>query len=137
MRKSGIFAVLGALWLCASGSIAAQTVTTLFRFDGLDGAQPAAGLVQGADGNLYAATQRTLFKITPSGTLTTLSGGESMGALILATDGNFYGTNYEGGANGAGSVFKITPRTVCENRACLWRRGSDDQHSGEQSDRRL
>lgn len=29
--------------------------------------------------------------------------------LILASDGNFYGTTYEGGANGFGAVFKMTP----------------------------
>jgi len=29
--------------------------------------------------------------------------------LILASDGNFYGTTYEGGANGVGTVFKMTP----------------------------
>ena len=95
---------LAALWLCVSGPLPAQTVTTLFSFDGHDGVQPATGLVQGTDGNLYGTTQETIFKITPSGTLTTLSGGESMGALILATDGNFYGTSYS-----LNSVFKITP----------------------------
>ena len=29
--------------------------------------------------------------------------------LILASDGNFYGTTYEGGANGVGTVFRMTP----------------------------
>jgi len=64
----------------------------------------------------------TVFKITPSGTLTTLysftgntDGGCPMGGLIQATDGNFYGTTLQGGANagsngnGAGTIFKITP----------------------------
>src|ERR1700722_17131376 len=96
------------LWVCASGSLPAQTFTTLHSFDGLDGSQPAAGLVQGTDGNLYGTTQTTIFKITPGGTLTTLSGGDSLAALVQATGGNFYGTMYEGGS-GFGSVFKITP----------------------------
>ena len=65
----------------------------------------------------------TIFKITPSGTLTTLhsfcaqsncTDGESPEAgLIQATNGNFYGTTYQGGANcapdGCGTIFKITP----------------------------
>ena len=73
-RKSGISIVLAALWLCASGSLPAQTFTTLLSFDGADGSTPL-GLVQATDGNLYGTTQLSngsFFKITPSGTLTTL-----------------------------------------------------------------
>src|ERR1019366_9456144 len=56
----------------------------------------------------------TVFKITPSGTLTTLhsfddTDGAGPGGLIQASDGNFYGTTWVGGANGYGTVFKITP----------------------------
>jgi hypothetical protein len=101
IRKSGISVMLAMLWLCASGSLPAQTFTTVFSFDGRYGSHPF-GLVQVTDGNLYGTTKLsdgTIFKITPSGTLTTL-GGESMGALILATDGNFYGTTATGGVNG-------------------------------------
>jgi uncharacterized repeat protein (TIGR03803 family) len=29
--------------------------------------------------------------------------------LVQATNGDFYGTNFEGGANGGGTVFRITP----------------------------
>jgi hypothetical protein len=41
---SGISIVLAALWLCASGSLPAQTFTTVFSFDGSDGSIPL-GLV--------------------------------------------------------------------------------------------
>ena len=58
----------------------------------------------------------TVFKITPSGTLTTLhsfngtdGSGNPAAALVQGTDGNFYGTTESGGANGPGTVFKITP----------------------------
>src|SRR5208337_2819999 len=64
----------------------------------------------------------TVFKITPSGKLTTLysfcsvggtactDGSGPQAGLIQATDGNFYGATYDGGANGSGTVFKITPK---------------------------
>jgi uncharacterized repeat protein (TIGR03803 family) len=108
------------------------TLTTLHSFDSTDGGNPYAGLVQGIDGNFYGTTVGnaigfcpscgTVFKITPSGTLTTLhsfdftDGANPYGALVQGFDGNFYGTTAYGGANsscnggvGCGTVFKITP----------------------------
>jgi uncharacterized repeat protein (TIGR03803 family) len=38
-----------------------------------------------------------------------LDGSEPRAGLIQATDGNFYGTTLDGGANFSGTVFKITP----------------------------
>lgn len=89
-----------------------------------DGANPWDGLVQGSDGNFYGTTSAgganyggTVFKITPSGALTTIysfsddsNGGAPYAGLVRASDGNFYGTTAYGGANGqGGTVFKITP----------------------------
>src|ERR1019366_311443 len=88
-----------------------------------DGADPQAGLVQGSDGNLYgeafvggANNVGSVFKITTSGTLTTLhsfngtDGREPSGWLVQGSDGNFYGTTSMGGALGlGGTIFKITP----------------------------
>ena len=34
------------------------------------------------------------------------------GTLIQATDGNFYGTTFSGGAGGYGTVFKMTPAGI-------------------------
>jgi uncharacterized repeat protein (TIGR03803 family) len=99
-------------------------LTTLYNFCSqsgcTDGANPIAGLVQATDGNFYGtATQGgangygTVFKITPSGKLTTLDSfgpyGFPEATLVLATDGNFYGTTSSGGAAGDGTIFKITP----------------------------
>jgi uncharacterized repeat protein (TIGR03803 family) len=105
------------------------TLTTLHSFDGTDGSQPYAGLVQGADGNYYGTTLEggannntcnppfgcgTVFTITPGGILTTLYAFDGMDGdypdseLVQATDGSFYGTTAGGGANGHGTVFKIT-----------------------------
>jgi uncharacterized repeat protein (TIGR03803 family) len=112
------------------------TFTTLYTFCNPNygcpgGIGPAAGLVQGTDGNFYGTTEfghpttscqdgcGTVFKITPCGILTylytfcTLSdcadGSEPAGALVQGTDGNFYGTTSGGGTNSDGTVFKITP----------------------------
>jgi uncharacterized repeat protein (TIGR03803 family) len=106
------------------------TVTTLFSFacSGSSGCRPQASLVQGSDGNFYGTTSQggsgsnnagAIYKITPSGTVTTLysfcsqtnchDGDNSNGALIQGSDGTFYGTTVSAGAHGAGTVFKITP----------------------------
>jgi uncharacterized repeat protein (TIGR03803 family) len=109
----------------------AGMLTTLHSFDSTDGANPTAELLQATDGNLYGTTygggptfSGTVFKITPGGTLTVLysfcsqsnctDGANPKAGLIQATDGNFYGTTFEGGANGSGAsgdgtIFKITP----------------------------
>lgn len=101
-------------------------LTTLYSFCSqtgcTDGTSPYAGLVQGTDGNFYGTTlgggtnhNGTVFKITSTGTLTTLhrfvhtDGFAPSAGLVQATDGNFYGTTSAGGANGLGTVFKITP----------------------------
>ena len=69
------------LVLCATTAMAlsAQTFTSLFGFDGTNGQWPGAALVQATNGDLYGTAYGggaygggTVFKITPSGTLTTL-----------------------------------------------------------------
>jgi uncharacterized repeat protein (TIGR03803 family) len=109
------------LALMAIGS-SAQTFTLLATFhDYTNGSAPRGALVQGLDGNFYGVTYAgggqtcnggcgTVFKITPAGTVTTLykfvkaDGYSPVGGLLLATDGNFYGT-----LGPALIAFKITP----------------------------
>ena len=88
-----------------------------------DGNALPGGLIQVGNGNLYGTTLQggpnsgngTVFKITLSGTLTTLhsfdatDGGYPDAGLVQASDGNFYGTTELGGADGEGTIFKITP----------------------------
>jgi hypothetical protein len=54
-RKSRIFMMSAVLWLCASGSLAAQTFTTVFSFD----AGAARAAVNILDTSLAGATSRT------------------------------------------------------------------------------
>lgn len=98
--------------------------TNLYSFTGgNDGGVPIAGVIQGVDGNFYGVTYEagtngygTIFEITSSGAFTTLyqftganDGGNPWGGLFQAADGNLYGTTYDGGAYGFGTVFEIAP----------------------------
>ncbi len=118
----------------AHGSIFKTTltgkVTTLYSFCSgggscADGSEPNGGLALGTDGNLYGTTfvggtdgLGTVFKLTPKGKLTTLhvftgtvnggqDGANPEGPMVLGTDGNLYGTTYNGGTAG-GTIFQIT-----------------------------
>jgi uncharacterized repeat protein (TIGR03803 family) len=110
-------------------------LTTLYSLNGFviltDGAIPDAGLIQGSDGNFYGTTLEgfdidfdgviynnshgTVFQITPSGTLTTLTafngsddGAYPEAALVEGSDGSLYGTTTSGGPGGQGTIFRIT-----------------------------
>ena len=104
-------------------------LTTLHDFclDGscLDGYYPHAALIQGSDGNFYGTAGSggtidagTIFKMSSSGTLTTLhsfdgvDGEYPLAPLVQATDGNFYGTASGGGPDGYGTVFKVAPSGI-------------------------
>jgi uncharacterized repeat protein (TIGR03803 family) len=121
------------LWAATTMAAQAQTFNNLFNFDGTtNGDDPyLMSLVQGADGSLYGTTSAggphdagTVFKIASGGALTTLysfcaqtncaDGSNPQGSLVLATDGNFYGTTTAGGNGscqvGCGTIFKLTAR---------------------------
>ncbi len=128
VSSSKVAFVLCAFCLVAAISSPAQTFTTLYSFcsqpNCTDGAEPVAPLIQGTDGKLYGTTieygangsNGTVFKITTGGGLTTLysfcsktnctDGAEPVG-LVLATNGDFYGTTDVGGAD-YGTAFKIS-----------------------------
>ncbi len=108
---------------------AAGKMTTLYSFCSAkkcsDGAAPYAGVIQATDGDFYGTTSQggasnrgTVFAISAAGKLTSLhsfclkkncvDGADPSGGLIQATNGIFYGTTTEGGANQDGTVFSLS-----------------------------
>lgn len=104
---------------------------TLYSFGGpsapvtnANGNIPVAGLVLGPDGNFYGSTafggpgeNGTVYKITPTGELTTLAsfgaagqGQNPSAPLFLANDGYLYGTT-SGGDSSYGTIYRIDPST--------------------------
>ncbi len=96
-----------------------------------DGETPEEPMVEGFNGSLYGNTFYggnlnncqggcgTIFKVTPSGQLTTLhtfcqsgikcpDGSNPQAPLVLGSDGNFYG-GANGGSAPTGTLFRITP----------------------------
>jgi uncharacterized repeat protein (TIGR03803 family) len=99
------------------------TLTTLFTFAATNGS-PTAGLTLDAEGSFYGTTggggtygSGTVFKLAADGTFASLysftgdtDGGNPGVGLLLASDGNLYGTTAEGGdLGGFGTVFRISP----------------------------
>jgi len=105
-------------------------LTTLYSFVGPEGAFPATALVLGSNGNFYGTTSLggnsaacpglfsgcgSIFEITSTGEFTLLhlfdlnDGATPQAPLVQASDGNFYGTAFQGGSLGYGTVFKMTP----------------------------
>jgi uncharacterized repeat protein (TIGR03803 family) len=100
------------------------TFHTLYGLAG-NGGMSAAPTMDAA-GNLYGVTlgdgaysQGNVFKLTPSGggwTYTDLydftggsDGGFPISNVVMDASGNLYGTTYEGGSNGLGVAWEITP----------------------------
>jgi uncharacterized repeat protein (TIGR03803 family) len=131
MRTTRTLLTIGLIAAAIMGVLAAPTVASgfdvLHTFTGgsTDGLLPCC-LMQARDGNFYGVTHQggpfndgAIFKMTPSGAVTivyafNLAAGAAnpSAALIQATDGNFYGTTYAGGAHNLGTVFRMTPAGV-------------------------
>jgi uncharacterized repeat protein (TIGR03803 family) len=145
--RFGIPCIAALFFVAPAIPLPAQTFTVLTRFNGTNGAWPSYGsLIQGIDGDLYgttgfggASSAGTIFKVSPTGRLTTLysfcpqtgcaDGSVPYAGLLQTDNGNLYGTTYEGGL-GYGTVFELTPgggfttlHTFCSKTNCtdgLW-----------------
>jgi uncharacterized repeat protein (TIGR03803 family) len=109
----------------------------IHNFNGADGENPEGQLIVGSDGELYGTTMMggsanrgTIYRISTSGqhtllysfpslsafgsigTATNATGANPRAGLMLASDGNYYGTTFQGGPDGAGTVFRMTPAGV-------------------------
>jgi uncharacterized repeat protein (TIGR03803 family) len=102
--------------------------TQLYSWSGGQAAAvgPDGAMTLGTDGNLYGvrgpvagSNEGAIFEITPSGTFTnwyTFSGPDGsypMAGLVQGANGSFYGTTFEGGANGDGTVFELSFGEQC------------------------
>jgi uncharacterized repeat protein (TIGR03803 family) len=101
-----------------------ETILHSFANNDIDGINPYAGLTI-YNGNLYGTTASgggiggvagIVFELTPSGTENILhvfggtpDGAFPWGGVVFDNTGNLYGTTLDGGANGYGTVFKMTP----------------------------
>jgi uncharacterized repeat protein (TIGR03803 family) len=153
MTKLEGWTLSGALLLLSVATVLpcqAQNFTTLAIFEGGNGYEPDAPLVQGIDGNMYGTTRfggyrykqtrqayGVVFKISPAGNLGTAhafcvqqnngvctDGNSPYGVLQPA--GNFYiGTTYLGGDYDGGTVFKLAPGNILTTLHSFSGRGTD------------
>ncbi len=89
-----------------------QALITLHQFSGSDGTAPQATVVVDAAGDLFGTTlSGTVFEQTAAGNFNVLASGlgSIFSSLRLDSAGNIYGTTDNGGTNGDGSVFELSP----------------------------
>jgi uncharacterized repeat protein (TIGR03803 family) len=118
--------LFGVLIFAATALTCAQTFQVIHTFHDADGATPLAGLTLDAAGNLYGTTVHggnnelgVVFKLSRSGSswvitpLYKFTGGSDgynpASRVIFGPDGPLYGSAYEGGAGGWGTVFRLQP----------------------------
>ena len=124
-EQGGMFGAGSVFAIVKIGGGFASTYPTLASFHDTNGAFPTGGLIADATGNLFGTTEQngpygygTVFEIAKiSGgfamTPTTLAsfnyanGANPFDGLIADAAGNLFGTTYQGGMFGAGTVFEI------------------------------
>jgi len=123
---TAVLAIAIATWQSAQ----AQTLTVLYSFTGAaDGSFPESGVTLDGAGNVYGTTENggsgnfncsgcgVVFKVSGAGDETVLHSFTGnldgafplYGTLFRDPAGNLYGTTSTGGANGGGTVFRLSP----------------------------
>jgi uncharacterized repeat protein (TIGR03803 family) len=92
--------------------------TVLHDFPGSEGVGVQTGVLFDRQGNLYGATESEVFVLSRDSrgrwtesiayTFNPADGGNIYGDLIFDDKGNLYGCNSAGGADGAGTVFRLS-----------------------------
>ncbi len=109
----------GSVYRLTSGG--AFTIVKSFAGGAADeGVPPNSGLLEAIDGSLYGVNRFAAFRMSLDGTLTVLnrfnddfadysySGLIQYADLVQASDGQFYGARYGGGASHLGELFSMT-----------------------------
>lgn len=121
VTENGGSASLGTLWSYALGSSSYSILHSFTNTSGTDGSLPTTNVAFDTAGNLWGTTSYgngndgTIYEYSSGSfsTVYTLSSGVTNdgtqpNTLILASDGNFYGTTSKGGASNQGTIVQVS-----------------------------
>ena len=102
---------------------------TLASFNGTDGKLPLSALLIDADGNLFGATETTVFELAKTATsyattpIVLANVADEIGGLTADAEGDLFGTEATTGPGGDGSIFEITDSGFVTNNI-YWNGGT-------------
>ncbi len=102
---------------------------TLASFNGTDGKLPQSALLIDADGNLFGATETTVFELAKTATsyattpIVLANVADEIGGLTADAEGDLFGTEATTGPGGDGSIFEITDTGFVTNNI-YWNGGT-------------
>jgi uncharacterized repeat protein (TIGR03803 family) len=131
---------IAILLILVATQVQAQTGTVLHNFTGGDdGADPLAGVTFDQQGRIYGTAlgggshgQGVVYRLVREGDGWVFSpiynfgsqehdGSNPQARVLFGPNGLLYGTTYQGGAEGYGTVFRLQPpATACKSFLCPW-----------------